>query len=663
MISGDTIALVRERTNIVAVIQESVPSLKRRGRSFVGLCPFHKEKTPSFHVNPDRGFFHCFGCQESGSAIDFVMKHDGLTFPEAVRALADRCGIEVQEDQKRDTSEQDRQKKHKDDLLAVLNVAAAFYERQLREHADREYALEELNKRGLYPSWGGQGGHSPPLGSSDERDPQGGEHAERARRDAIPPEEVMQQFRIGYAPAAWDSLAQHLKAQGLSPALGEQVGLLVPRPSGGGHYDRFRHRLMFCVMDAQGRVVAFSGRALREITQEPGKDPPPKYVNSPESAVYTKGNLLFGLFQARHAIRQEDVAILVEGNFDVVSLHARGLQNVVAPLGTAFTDEQAKLLRRYTGRVVLCFDGDSAGRKATRAAREPCRAAGVSARVAIMPSGVDPDSLSREKGIDAVKDAVAQARGLVEFLIDDLLDESFNAADGSEKAARVQAVAKLLASEEDPLYRATLKQRVDALAGRLDLVRREESARGNHSPDAFRALEAAVKRIATTQRQPAQKLRPGEVNEPPDRARYVQSAGRAAMFMVVGAIIEFPELLDDPELATCGDILTGEAAKAVALARSFATDMGKALYATEFLSRLEDPVRSFAAKHLAAPKYENVSDAKAEALVAVDRLRRLQVEQETTEVSSEQRRNLGWEEATQLASEVAKKQRERHGLK
>ncbi len=161
MISPETIALVRERTNVVAVIQESVPSLKKRGRSWVGLCPFHKEKTPSFHVNPDRGFFHCFGCHESGSAIDFLMKHDGLTFPEAVRALADRCGIEVHEDLKRDTSEADRHKKHKDDLYAVLSVAATFYEQQLREHADRAYAVEELEHRGLFPSWGDRGGNAP----------------------------------------------------------------------------------------------------------------------------------------------------------------------------------------------------------------------------------------------------------------------------------------------------------------------------------------------------------------------------------------------------------------------------------------------------------------------------------------------------------------------
>lgn len=630
MISPETIALVRERTNVVTVIQESVPSLKRRGRSWVGLCPFHKEKTPSFHVNPDRGFFHCFGCHESGSAIDFLMKHDGLTFPEAVRALADRCGIAVEEDLKRDTTDVDRKKKHRDDLYAVLSIAATFYEQKLRDHPERSYALEELEKRGLEPT-----------------------------------ADVLQQFRIGYAPGSWDALALHLKAQGMSPALAEEVGLLVPRSGGGasGHYDRFRHRLMFAVSDTQGRVVAFSGRALRELPNTDGKqlDPPPKYVNSPESPVYTKGNLLFGLFQARHAIRQDDVAVIVEGNFDVVSLHARGLSNVVAPLGTAFTDEQAKLLRRYTGRVVLCFDGDAAGRKATRASREPCRTAGVSVRVAQMPQGSDPDALARDKGIDAVKDAIGQARGLVEFLIDDLLDESFNAADGSEKASRVQSVAKLLADEDDPLHRATLKQRVDLLSGRLDLVKREESARGNHSPDAFRALESAVNRIAKAPRTAPHKLKPGEVNAPPDRARYSQSHGKAAMFQIVGAIIEFPKLVEDPALASATAMLTDAAATTVALLRTFAA--GDKLYATEFLSRLEEPIRGFAAKHLAAPKYETEAEAKAEVEIAMQRLHLIQDGRETEDVSHEQRGEVAWDEAQRLAGDLAQKLKERRGLK
>ena len=210
MISPETIALVRERTDIVAVITEGVSSLKRRGRSFVGLCPFHKEKSPSFHVNPDRGFFHCFGCKESGSAIDFLMKHEGYTFPEAVRALAERAGIAIEEERGTPQStEADRQRKAREDLYAVNGLAATFFEQELRKHEHREYALEELARRGLVPG-----------------------------KDLLPNvriDEVLQAFRIGYAPGAWDGLTTFLKAQGVSPVAAETVGLLVPRSSGSGY--------------------------------------------------------------------------------------------------------------------------------------------------------------------------------------------------------------------------------------------------------------------------------------------------------------------------------------------------------------------------------------------------------------------------------------------
>jgi DNA primase len=624
MISPETIALVRDRTNIVAVIQESVPSLKRRGRSWVGLCPFHKEKTPSFHVNPERGFFHCFGCHESGSAIDFLMKHDGLTFPEAVRALADRCGIEVVEDAKAagDRGEADRAKKHKDDLYAVTSVAAAFYERQLREHETRAFAIEELQKRGLEPE-----------------------------------SDVVQQFRIGYAPAAWDSLALHLKSQGLSPALAEEVGLLVPRSSGGGHYDRFRHRLMFSVIDTQGRVVAFSGRALREIKPEADKDPPPKYVNSPESPIYTKGHLLFGLFQARHAIRREDVAVLVEGNFDVVSLQARGLENVVAPLGTAFTDDQARLLRRYASRVVVCFDGDSAGRKATRASREPCRAAGLSSRVATMPQGTDPDALAREKGIDAVKDAVAQARELLRFMIDDALDQSFSAADAFERSARVKLVARLLAEEEDPLVRSLLKTHADEVAGRLDLVRREDSARGDHSPESFRMLQALMEKELRN----AQKTAP----KPPPAAQRPKKPGALARAEIVGALLDFPDLLFDPEVGRACALLEGDSARVVAqLGASTKTspDGEKTLYTTEFLAQMPPAIHAFAAKRLASPRLDNKDEAKSVVLSNAEKLRSMMSKRETKELSQELRHASDWETEVALAEEAARRLKSARGL-
>ncbi len=621
MIAPETIALVRERTNIVTVLQESIPSLKRRGKSWVGLCPFHKEKTPSFHVNPDRGFFHCFGCHESGSAIDFLMKHDGLTFPEAVRVLADRCGIEVTEDRGRDTSEADRKKKHKDDLYSVMSVAAAFYEAQLREHPQKAFAIEELEKRAL-------------LGQ----------------------DETLQAFRIGYAPASWDALANYLKTQGLSPALAEEVGLLVPRQGGSGHYDRFRHRLMFAVMDTQGRVVAFSGRALRPVdTKE--QEPPAKYINSPESPIYTKGNLLFGLFQARHAVRQSDQAVLVEGNFDVVSLHARGLTNVVAPLGTAFTDEQAKLLRRYTSHVILCFDGDAAGRKATRAAKEPCRVAGVTARVASMPDGVDPDALARDKGIDAVKDALGRSREILRFLIDDALDQSFSAADAFERSARVRVVAKLLGEEEDPLVRSLLKTHADEVAGRLDLVRREDSARGNHSPEAFRMLSALMeqelRKAQATQSKPL-KVR-DKLHEP----------GRAARREIVGALIEHPELLSDPEVEQVSSVLENESARIVAALATWtktSPDGQKTLYTTEFLAQMPPAIHAFAAQRLASPRLESKDEAKQVVLSNAEKLRSMMLQRETKELSYELRQASDWEVELALAEEAARRQKSARGL-
>ena len=448
MISKDTIALVRDRTNIVEVVSESVPSLKKRGRRFLGLCPFHKEKTPSFNVNADSGLYYCFGCKESGDVFSFVQRVDGYTFHEAVKALAERAGIPIEEE-RGTPSDADRHKKERESLFAAVHMAATWYEEQLRQHPQRQYALDELARRGL-----------------------------ESKSDAV------QAFRIGYAPAAWDGLAAFLKQQGVSPTVAEAAGLTVPRSSGSGHYDRFRHRLMFAVMDAQGRVVAFSGRALAPVPGDDERDPPPKYLNSPESPIYLKKAMLFGLWQARHAIREREHALLVEGNFDVVSLHARGVNHVVAPLGTAFTEDQAALLRRYTQSLTLLFDGDGAGRKAARAADKPCESAGLDAKVAILPDRTDPDDFVRAKGAEALSHVVGQARGLLEYLIDVGLDESFNAADIRERVTRIDRVAPLLSAQKDPVVRGMLKAYADYAASRLDLVR--------SAPNAFGALERKV---------------------------------------------------------------------------------------------------------------------------------------------------------------------------
>ncbi len=400
------------------------------------------------------------------------MKELSYTFHEAAHFLAERAGIVIEEES-RERTEIDRAKKQKDDLYAVNALAATWFEEQLRRHPLRSMALDELARRGIVP------------GASAEVD------------------EALKAFRVGYAPHEWDGLAGFLRQQGVSPIAAESVGLLAPRTSGSGHYDRFRHRLMFAVLDTQGRVVAFSGRALADppgdasgtagnagpAPQRTGEKPA-KYINSKESPIYTKGNVLFGLFQARHAIRTEELAIVVEGNFDVFSLHARGLSNVVAPLGTAFTVEQASLLKRYCPRAVLLFDGDAAGRKATKASRAPCMDAGLEAKVANLPDGEDPDDFARTRGIEPLRALCAHSKGMLEFLIDAELDESFVAADGHERVTRVERIAQLIASEEDPLARMMAKGYADSVAGRLDFL----------GADTFRALEQKIRAAARAPR-------------------------------------------------------------------------------------------------------------------------------------------------------------------
>jgi len=644
LISQDTIDQVRERTDIVAVVTEAVPSLKKRGRSWVGLCPFHKEKSPSFHVNPERGFFHCFGCKESGSVIDFSMKQDGYTFPEAVRALAERLGVEVKEEggPVQRTEEAER-KRARDDLYAANQVAATFFERQLREHPQRQVALDELAKRELTPTWAG--GESPAV------------------------DEALQALRIGYAPPAWDGLAVYLRAQGISPVVAEQVGLLVPRSSASGHYDRFRNRLMFAVSDPQGRVIAFSGRALPDApgTERKDGEKPAKYINSPESPIYTKGHGLFGLHQARSAIRSAGYAVVVEGNFDLLALVARGIPNVVASLGTAFTAEQATLLKRFAGEVVLLFDADAAGKKATAAARDACKKGGLSPRVATIPSGKDPDEFIRAKGVDAVKEAIANARAILEWLLEAALDESFAAVDAHGRAARLEYVARLLTDEDDPLVRSMGKAYADKLAGRLDLAGSPETARSAPQVNAFEALERSVKRSLAEARARASAGSSDIAAQGPRDARIApQSPGRVNRAAIVGGLLDFPALLKDPEVEEALALLEGASAQTVAaLAKSLRVDTrGEiALDTSEFLAQIPPAIQDFARKRLAAPQSETLEAARSEIRVNARLLRTTVLTRETSETAhSIQKVEGDWETVADLAREAQGKARRKHDL-
>jgi DNA primase len=382
--------------------------------------------------------------------------------------------------------------------------------------------------------------------------------------------------------------------------------------------------------------------ALGALPGAPGetevhRDPPPKYINSPESPIYTKGAMLFGLWQARHAIRHEERAVLVEGNFDVVSLHARGVENVVAPLGTAFTQDQAKLLRRYATLVTLLFDGDAAGRKAARAAEDPCDSAGLDAKVAVLPDRTDPDELVRAKGVEALRHLLGQARGLLEYLIDADLDESFNAADLREKAARIERVTGLLGRQKDPVARGMLEAYADYSAGRLDLVR--------SAPNAFPALKRKVLAAAKAAHV-SFGPRPSEARVKP------RPPGHEERKAIAGAILDFPALLNDSDVQAVLTLLEGNSAQIVAgVAKSMRVNARgeKVLDSAEFLAQMPEAIQAFASARLAAPAHDTIEEARATVTGAAKRLEESNVARETSEIVREQHRSVGdWETEVEL---------------
>jgi DNA primase len=607
MIGQETIDRVRRETKIVELVGETV-KLQRRGRSFTGLCPFHKEKTPSFHVNAERGFYHCFGCHASGDVFKFVQETEGLDFVEAVRSLAERAGIDVIENESDAERQQQAEAKRRQQELYDLNDRAAeYFERMLREHPLREHAQAELARRGLTP---------------------------KSATDEIA--DALQAFRIGYAPYGWDGLVRFLKEAGLAARAAETVGLLAPRKTGSGHYDRFRHRLMFAVLDVNGRVVAFSGRALNEPSAAELRaagletlgsataEAPAKYVNSPESPVYHKREAVFGLYQSRQALRSGSPCLVVEGNFDVVSLHARGIRNVVAPLGTAFTLEQAKQIRRFTNDVVLMFDGDSAGKRATNASREPCQQAELTAKVVSLPAGKDPDDFVRERGVEGVQQLLKHARGILEYLIDLALAEELLAEGAEARAKSVHFVTKLISAEKDPTLRELAETYADGLvASRLKI--------DQDSAEQVRTLKTLARAIQARPGTGPARLAPG--GPAPHRARSRDRRQELGL-EVLGALFDFPELAEDAASEAAAAVVDGDVALAFAALRQ-AIRGGRLENPEDVLAKLPPPIHPFALKRLAAPTHERLEDARVELVDNVKKLQALELKREKSEVTEE----------------------------
>ncbi|HVF57215.1 MAG TPA: DNA primase [Pyrinomonadaceae bacterium] len=383
---------LRRQADIVRVIGDYV-TLKKKGANWMACCPFHQEKTPSFSVNPSKDIFYCFGCGKGGSVFNFVMEMERLSFPEAVRVVAEKAGmpVPVQEEDKRF----DERRKEADEVIRLNAWALEWWEAQLREGAGEARAAREyIDGRGLT-------------------------------------EETAKAFRLGFAPNSWDALGGYLKQKGASTAEIERSGLVVKKEAG-GFYDRFRGRLIFPVLDAQGRPVAFGGRAIRAEDE-------PKYLNSPETAAYTKGRHLYGLHHSRDEIRKKKFAILVEGYLDLIVPYQFGIRNVVASLGTALTPEQVKLLGRFARKVVVNYDGDRAGVKAAKRAIEVFLAEDFEVKVLVLPDGSDPDEFIRAHGVEEYNRRRGESFPHIQFVLDQALRDR-NLRSPAEKAEAVEEV-------------------------------------------------------------------------------------------------------------------------------------------------------------------------------------------------------------------------------
>ena len=369
-VSGEWVDKVREATDVVDIVSEYL-TLKKKGKNFLGLCPFHQEKTPSFSVSPEKGVYHCFGCGKGGDVFNFVMDLEHFSFPEALRYLARKANIDLPD--KRDKKELDYYEK----LYLAVSVAQDYFRESLEDEKISGEGWFYLNRRGVT-------------------------------------REMIDTFQIGYAPMFWEGMIDYGKKKGISLDTLTIAGLAVKKdsmlriPTQSGHYDRFRRRFIFPIQNISGRIVAFGGRAVNPKDQ-------PKYLNCPETPIYKKGKELFGLAITKEEIRKSKTAILVEGYIDLISLYQRGIFNVAASLGTAFTAEQAILLARFAENVIIIFDRDAAGESAVFRAVEHLYDAGLNVQVVQLPPGDDPDSFVRDHGKEGFDELLKQTLTYLEF--------------------------------------------------------------------------------------------------------------------------------------------------------------------------------------------------------------------------------------------------------
>jgi len=414
-IPDDKLEEIKDRVSIVEVISDYV-SLKKAGKNYKGLCPFHSEKTPSFMVNEEKQIFHCFGCNTGGNVFNFLMKMDRLSFPEAARGLARRYGIDLP---KIKISEADKEENLKREWLFELNeLAASYYHNLLINEKEGKEAREYLRQRGIG-------------------------------------NDVIIDHRVGYAQNSWDGLLKFLLKKRVPLSRVSEVGLIIPKKAQ-GFYDRFRGRMIFPIININGKVIGFGGRVLDNTL--------PKYLNSPESSIYNKSNSLYGLKVAKDFIRSEDKVIVVEGYFDLLSLNQYGIKNVAATLGTSLTTGHIRILRRYTNNIITVFDADEAGEKAAARSLDILLKHGASPKIAVLPSGFDPDSFVKKVGEEGFKEIIAGSMPLIEFAINEVI-KRHDASSVEGKVKIIEDVTPILAKIENKIERDIYIQRVSNRLG------------------------------------------------------------------------------------------------------------------------------------------------------------------------------------------------------
>ena len=512
-IPEDILQRIRDATDIVDLISEHV-QLVKKGRNYSGLCPFHDEKTPSFSVDPDRQFYHCFGCGVGGNVFKFIQEIDRVTFVEAVKFLADRAGVALPEHSGPSREETEAA----DNLYRANDLAQKYFHHLLLNDDVGANARTYLQTRSLTG-------------------------------------ETIEHFGLGYAPPEWDALLKVAGRRDLNPHILERAGLALPRSTGSGHYDRFRDRVIFPIANLSDRTIAFGARALQP-------DQEPKYLNSPETPIYHKGRVLYGLSITRDAIRRQDAALVVEGYMDLISLAQAGIQHVVATSGTALTEDHGRLLARFARQVVLLFDGDAAGDAAAMRACEALLGTGLDARVVSLPSEHDPDTFVQEHGSDALLKRAENAQSVLDFYLEQLAQQhDLSSVEG--KARAVERLKPLLSKSRDAVRRDLLLREV---AERLSVD--EQSLRHD--------LQASIRRP----QQPRKAVAEPSPTATPAPPRHELE------FM--GLLLNFPQLIPETVREFTPDSLSDT--RTQALCRTFFDHHahGKAIDLGTIISELQD---------------------------------------------------------------------------